>query len=98
MSEINRGSRWWKFDFHTHTPHSIDTPWAELVGTSGELTPVAWLQKFMEAGIDFAEDDISVAPSSELLRRLDPILKQTTSLARSFIYGNLVREGFSLGL
>ena len=52
MSDINRGSRWWKFDFHTHTPHSIDTPWAELVGTSGELTPVAWLQKFMEAGID----------------------------------------------
>ncbi len=52
----------------------------------------------MEAGIDFAEDDISVAPSAELLRRLDPILSQTGALARSFIYGNLVREGFSLAI
>ncbi|MCU1325195.1 MAG: tRNA modification GTPase trmE [Bryobacterales bacterium] len=52
----------------------------------------------MEAGIDFAEDDISVAPASELFRRLDPILAQTTSLARSFAYGNLVRQGFSLAI
>ena len=28
----------------------------------------------LEAGIDFAEDDVSVAPSAEILRRLDPIL------------------------
>lgn len=52
MSVLNRGSRWWKFDFHTHTPHSTDTPWFHLVGSSAELTPAAWLQKFMEAGID----------------------------------------------
>jgi tRNA modification GTPase len=52
----------------------------------------------LEAGIDFAEDDISVAPTSEILRRLDPILAQTEALARSFIYGNLVRTGFSLAI
>ena len=52
----------------------------------------------LEAGIDFAEDDISVAPASEILRRLDPILGQTTALARSFRYGNLVRSGFSLAI
>lgn len=52
----------------------------------------------MEAGIDFAEDDISVAPSAELLRRVNPIIDQTSALARSFIYGNLVREGFSLAI
>jgi len=52
----------------------------------------------MEAGIDFAEDDISVAPASELLRRLDPVIAQTRAMARSFIYGNLVREGFSLAI
>jgi len=23
------GSRWWKFDFHTHTPASRDTHWAK---------------------------------------------------------------------
>jgi len=52
----------------------------------------------MEAGIDFAEDDISVAPAAELLRRVNPIIDQTSALARSFIYGNLVREGFSLAI
>ena len=52
----------------------------------------------LEAGIDFAEDDISIAPAAEILRRLDPILLQTTALARSFRYGNLVRSGFSLAI
>jgi tRNA modification GTPase len=52
----------------------------------------------LEAGIDFAEDDISVAPAAEILRRLDPILRQTAALARSFRYGNLVRSGFSLAI
>jgi tRNA modification GTPase len=52
----------------------------------------------LEAGIDFAEDDISVAPATEILRRLDPILEQTRALAQSFTYGNLVRSGFSLAI
>lgn len=46
------GARWWKFDFHTHTPASTDTPWHRLIGTSGELTPEQWLMKYMQAGID----------------------------------------------
>ena len=52
----------------------------------------------LEAGIDFAEDDISVAPASEILRRLNPILRQTAALSQSFRYGNLVRAGFSLAI
>jgi tRNA modification GTPase len=52
----------------------------------------------LEAGIDFAEDDISVAPASEILRRIAPIIQQTAALARSFRYGNLVRSGFSLAI
>lgn len=55
MSELwpYPGSRWWKFDFHTHTPESKDTPWHPLIGNPGEeLTPEAWLLKFMEAEID----------------------------------------------
>ena len=52
----------------------------------------------LEAGIDFAEDDISVAPTAEILRRLDPIMMQTDALAGSFRYGNLVRSGFSLAI
>ena len=47
------GSRWWKFDFHTHTPASVDTKrWREAAGTEHEVTPEVWLRKFMEAGVD----------------------------------------------
>lgn len=43
------GARWWKFDFHTHTPASRDTYWCK----SGDVpTPQRWLQRFMDAGID----------------------------------------------
>jgi tRNA modification GTPase len=52
----------------------------------------------LEAGIDFAEDDISVAPAAEILRRLAPLIERTESLARSFQYGSLVRSGFSLAI
>jgi tRNA modification GTPase len=52
----------------------------------------------LEAGIDFAEDDISVAPVSEILRRLDPAIAQTEALTRSFVYGNLVRNGFTMAI
>ncbi len=46
------GSRWWKFDFHTHTPFSTDTAWAPLIGSDDELSPETWLQKYMEAETD----------------------------------------------
>jgi tRNA modification GTPase len=50
----------------------------------------------LEAGIDFAEDDISVAPPEEILRRLAPLIQGITRLARSFEYGHLVHSGFTL--
>ncbi len=47
------GSRWWKFDFHTHTPASRDTiHWQRARGVNNQLTPEGWLLKYMEAGID----------------------------------------------
>jgi hypothetical protein len=47
------GSRWWKFDFHTHTPASKDTNgWQQAVGTPNELMPEKWLLKYMAAEID----------------------------------------------
>ena len=47
------GARWWKFDFHTHTPASKDTrAWQAAVGTPDELTPQTWLLKYMAAEID----------------------------------------------
>jgi len=46
------GARWWKFDFHTHTPASKDTPWYDLIGQADELTPEQWMLRYMEARID----------------------------------------------
>ncbi len=52
----------------------------------------------LEAGIDFAEDDIDVAPWHELLLRLDPLLDGVRKLSASFAYGNLVRSGMTLAI
>ncbi len=52
----------------------------------------------LEAGIDFAEDDVSVAPDAELLRRLAPIAAAVERLARSFDYGRLVHGGVTLAI
>ncbi|HYM12194.1 MAG TPA: tRNA uridine-5-carboxymethylaminomethyl(34) synthesis GTPase MnmE [Bryobacterales bacterium] len=52
----------------------------------------------LEAGIDFAEDDVGVAPDAELLRRLDPIAAGIAQLARSFQFGKMVASGFTLAI
>ena len=46
------GSRWWKFDFHTHTPASHDYGKGPNQKTLKELTPREWLLNYMRAGID----------------------------------------------
>ena len=52
----------------------------------------------LEAGIDFAEDDVSVAPVAEILRRIEPVLEGTRQLAASFQYGGLVTQGLTLAI
>jgi len=52
----------------------------------------------LEAGIDFAEDDVSVASPNEILRRLDPIEEGVERLAASFAYGQMVHEGITLAI
>jgi tRNA modification GTPase len=52
----------------------------------------------LEAGIDFAEDDVSVASTAEILRRLEPIGAGVCRLAGSFQYGHMVREGITLAI
>ena len=42
------GSRWWKFDFHNHTPASSDYDPSE----KSIVTPEQWLLAYMRAGID----------------------------------------------
>ena len=52
----------------------------------------------LEAGIDFAEDDVSVAPTAEILARLAPVREGMAALAASFRYGALVTEGLTLAI
>ena len=44
------GSKWWKFDFHTHTPKSNDYGHGD--DSVKNILPKEWLQKAMEAGLD----------------------------------------------
>ncbi|MEZ5352398.1 MAG: tRNA uridine-5-carboxymethylaminomethyl(34) synthesis GTPase MnmE [Bryobacteraceae bacterium] len=52
----------------------------------------------LEAGIDFAEDDIDVAPDEEIRRRIAPVEEGLDRLARSFGYGRLVHDGLTLAI
>ena len=52
----------------------------------------------LEAGIDFAEDDISVASNEEILRRVLPVEQGFSKLAASFAYGKLVHSGMTLAI
>ena len=52
MSEPFAGARWWKVDFHTHTPASLDTPWSGIENEKERLSPEQWLLRFMAAQID----------------------------------------------
>lgn len=52
----------------------------------------------LEAGIDFAEDDISVASPEQILERLTPIEQGLRTLLDSFAAGKLVFAGFTLAI
>ena len=52
----------------------------------------------LEAGIDFAEDDVSTLPAKEILTRLSFIKGPLEELARSFAYGKMVQEGLTLAI
>ncbi len=52
----------------------------------------------LEAGIDFAEDDISVATPREILRRIGSIETKLSELIASFGPGKLVFQGFTLAI
>jgi tRNA modification GTPase len=60
--------------------------------------PLLELISLLEAGIDFAEDDISIASGDEILSRLDPIRKGIDQLLRTFAAGKLVYQGFTLAI
>ncbi len=52
----------------------------------------------LEAGIDFAEDDVPVPDGTLIAERLEPITGELSVLVDSFRYGRLLAEGFSLAI
>jgi tRNA modification GTPase len=52
----------------------------------------------LEAGIDFAEDDISVAPDAAILERIALVKAPLERLAVSFNYGKIVHQGLTLAI
>jgi tRNA modification GTPase len=52
----------------------------------------------LEAGIDFAEDDIDVMPADAIRSRIAAVHTQLSQLAASFAYGRVVRDGLTLAL
>ncbi len=52
----------------------------------------------LEAGIDFAEDDIDIAGKDEILGRLAPVREEVSALADGFSVGKVVRGGLKLAI
>ena len=46
------GSRWWKFDFHTHTRGFVGSWQGPGSESLRQITPWDWLLGFMQVGID----------------------------------------------
>ena len=52
----------------------------------------------LEAGIDFAEDDVSVTPQAEIARRIDALTPPLAALEASFARGRIVHDGLTLAI
>lgn len=56
------------------------------------------LISLLEAGIDFAEDDVSVAPAEEIDARLGEVLGGLDRLLASYAWGKYVHDGITLAI
>ncbi len=69
---------------------------------SRQITPIkqqlTTLIATLEAGIDFAEDDIDTLPASEITTQIQSIQTPLTALEQTFSYGRIVRSGFTLAI
>ncbi|MGA3033526.1 MAG: tRNA uridine-5-carboxymethylaminomethyl(34) synthesis GTPase MnmE [Terracidiphilus sp.] len=69
---------------------------------SGRVAPVKQslleLIALLEAGIDFAEDDVEVAQQAAIAARIDELKPPLVALEASFSRGRLVHDGLSLAL
>ena len=56
------------------------------------------LVAILEAGVDFAEDDVSVMPDEQILSRIAAIRGPLQELLASFAFGKVVHEGLTLAI
>jgi tRNA modification GTPase len=52
----------------------------------------------LEAGVDFAEDDVAVMPGEQILARIAEVRTPLECLLASFSYGKVVHEGLTLAI
>lgn len=52
----------------------------------------------LEAGIDFAEDDVDVTPQAEIARRIDELTPPLVALEASFARGRIVHDGLTMAI
>jgi tRNA modification GTPase len=73
---------------HGELAHAVAPVKAQLVALIARL----------EAGIDFADDDVEVLPAAAVTSALAPIATRLGELERSFRLGRLVHEGLTLAI
>jgi len=52
----------------------------------------------MEAGVDFAEDDVSIVSDEQILARIAAVREPLEALLSTFAYGKVVHEGLTLAI
>ena len=52
----------------------------------------------LEAGVDFAEDDLDLLPQPEIVARIHQLCSRLEALAKTYNYGRIVREGIRLAI
>jgi tRNA modification GTPase len=52
----------------------------------------------LEAGVDFAEDDVSVMPDAQIVSRIGTIRAPLQELLESFAFGKIVHDGLTLAI
>jgi tRNA modification GTPase len=69
---------------------------------SRQITPIKQqliaLVAALEAGIDFAEDEIDLLPQSEITSQIAAIQAPLNALEQTFTYGRIIRDGFTLAI
>jgi len=97
-----------EFTMRAFLNHRIDLTQAQVAARqlegalSKRLQPIKQrlleLIAIMEAGVDFAEDDISVISSDQILSRIAAVRQPLEQLVASFSFGKIVHEGLTLAI